>query len=77
MNNGKKKKKLKMKNKKQKQKQRETEKSKQRERIGQEVWVLFGQKFIMFCGWWSEKVKKLPVFNLDGPDSLSLFLSVN
>lgn len=70
-----KKKKLKMKNK--KQKQRETEKSKQRERIGQEVWVLFGQKFIMFCGWWSEKVKKLPVFNLDGPDSLSLFLSVN
>ena len=70
-----KKKNLKMKNK--KQKQRETEKSKQRERIGQEVWVLFGQKFIMFCGWWSEKVKKLPVFNLDGPDSLSLFLSVN
>ena len=70
-----KKKKLKMKNK--KQKQRETEKSKQRERIGQEVWVLFGPKFIMFCGWWSEKVKKLPVFNLDGPDSLSLFLSVN
>ena len=75
MNNGKKKR-LKMKNKKQKQKQRETEKSKQRERIGQEVWVLFGQKFIMFCGWWSEKVKKLPVFNLDGPDSLSLSFSV-
>ena len=75
MNNGKKKR-LKMKNKKQKQKQRETEKSKQRERIGQEVWVLFGQKFIMFCGWWSEKVKKLPVFILDGPDSLSLSFSV-
>lgn len=56
MNNGKKK----LKNEKQKQKQSETQKSKQRERIGQEVWVLFGPIFIMFCEWWSEKVKKLP-----------------
>lgn len=43
-----------------KQKQSETQKSKQRERIGQEVLVLFGPIFIMFCEWWSEKVKKLP-----------------
>ena len=65
-----------MKNKKQKQKQREREKSKQRECIGQEVWVLFGPKFILFCGWRSEKVKKLPVFILNGPDSLSLFFFI-
>lgn len=57
MNNGKKKK---VKNEKQKEKQSETQKSKQRERIGQEVLVLFGPIFIMFCEWWSEKVKKLP-----------------
>lgn len=74
MNNGKKKKKLKMKNK--NKKQRETEKSMQRERIGQEVWVLFGPIFSMFCEWWSEKVKKLPSFILNGPDSLSLSVKV-
>ena len=68
--------KKKVKNEKQKTKtktKREREKSKQRECIGQEVWVLFGPKFILFCGWRSEKVKKLPVFILNGPDSLSLF----